>query len=317
MKAAIFDKYGLPEVLRVDEVKKPSPNENEILIKVKNCAVTSGDNRIRGAEFPRGFSFMARLMFGVSAPRNKILGSSFSGIVENIGSKVTHFKVGDEVMGMTGVSFGAYAEYLTIAESKAVIKKPVAITHEDASAISFGGTTALFFLRDKVKISRGDKVLVNGASGAVGTNALQIAKYYGAIVTAVCSSSNIELVKSLGADKVIDYTKQDLIEEKDKYDIVMDTVGNIPVNKGLELLTEKGVLILVVAGLPEMLKFNKRIIHGTAPEKKEDLQFLVNLTQQGKLIVVIDKVYRLEDIVDAHKHVATGHKKGNIVLQVS
>jgi NADPH:quinone reductase-like Zn-dependent oxidoreductase len=316
MKAAIFEKYGPPEVLQVKDITMPVPGDNEILVKVINCAVTAADCRIRGSNFPKGFTLLARLAFGVFKPRNKILGSCFSGLVTDVGSAVTKFKVGDVVFGMTGMKFGAYAEYIVIDENKTVLKKPVHLSFEDAAALSFGGTTALFFLRDKVKIQKGHKILINGASGAVGTNAVQIAKYYGAVVTGVCSTTNVDFVKTLGADNIIDYTKQDLLSVDDKYDVILDTVGNISIDNGLKLLTEKGVFVVVVGALSDLLSLNKKVVKGTASEKVEDLNFLADLVEQNKLRVVIDKVYSFENIVEAHRYASTGHKRGNVILQI-
>jgi NADPH:quinone reductase-like Zn-dependent oxidoreductase len=316
MKAAIFEKYGPPEVLQVKDITMPVPGDNEILVKVINCAVTAADCRIRGSNFPKGFTLLARLAFGVFKPRNKILGSCFSGLVTDVGSAVTKFKVGDVVFGMTGMKFGAYAEYIVIDENKTVLKKPVHLSFEDAAALSFGGTTALFFLRDKVKIQKGHKVLINGASGAVGTNAVQIAKYYGAEVTGVCSTTNVDFVKTLGADNIINYTNQDLLSVDDKYDVILDTVGNISIDNGLKLLTEKGVFVVVVGALSDLLSLNKKVVKGTASEKVEDLNFLADLVEQNKLRVVIDKVYSFENIVEAHRYASTGHKRGNVILQI-
>jgi NADPH:quinone reductase-like Zn-dependent oxidoreductase len=316
MKAAIFEKYGPPEVLQVKDITMPVPGDNEILVKVINCAVTAADCRIRGSNFPKGFTLLARLAFGVFKPRNKILGSCFSGLVTDVGSAVTKFKVGDVVFGMTGMKFGAYAEYIVIDENKTVLKKPVHLSFEDAAALSFGGTTALFFLRDKVKIQKGHKVLINGASGAVGTNAVQIAKYYGAEVTGVCSTTNVDFVKTLGADNIIDYTKQDLLSVDDKYDVILDTVGNISIDNGLRLLSQNGVFVVVVGALSDLLSLNKKVVKGTASEKVEDLNFLADLVEQNKLRVVIDKVYSFENIVEAHRYASTGHKRGNVILQI-
>lgn len=315
MKAVVYNSYGSPEVLHIEEVSKPTPGDNDILVKVYAAGVNSGDARLRAARFPKGFGLIARLIFGILKPKKRILGVCFSGVVESVGKNVTKFKIGEDVFGMTGGNMGTYAEYLTINENKAITLKPNNMSYEEAAAISFGGTTALYFLKNKAKIQQGQKILINGASGAVGTNAIQVAKYYGADVTGVCSTSNVDLVKSIGADQVIDYKKENLFDIDKKYDIVMDTVGNISIGQGKKLLAENGVLALVVAGLPEMIRSGKKVITGSADEKKEDLELLCELFSKGKLKVLIDKVYNFEDIVEAHRHADTGHKRGNIVLR--
>ena len=323
MKAAVYDKYGGPEVLYLADVEKPTPGPKEILVKLDSVSVTIADSRIRGANFPTGFAFFARLIFGMFKPKNRILGSSFSGIVQSIGSEVTKFKVGDEVLGMNGLKMSAYAEFLTISEKSSVILKPSEITHEEAAGFSFGGTTALFFLRDQAKIKQGDSILINGASGAVGTNAIQLAKYYGAEVTAVCSTKNIELVKELGADHVIDYTKENFLNSAKKYDLVMDAVGNISIPDAKKVLKEVGTYLLVVAGMGRTINaaFNKRggqkVLDGTSSEKKADLEFLANLVKEKKLKVVIDKVFPFEDIVQANVHVDSGRKVGNVIVKIA
>ncbi len=323
MKAAVYDKYGGPEVLHIVDVEKPTPGPKDLLVKLDSVSVTVADSRIRGANFPPGFGFFARLIFGMFKPKNRILGSSFSGVVESIGSEVTKFKIGDEVLGMNGLKMSAYAEYLTISESSSVILKPIEITHEEAAGFSFGGTTALFFIRDQAKIKHGDSILINGASGAVGTNAIQLAKYYGAEVTAICSSKNIELVKELGADHVTDYTKENFLDSNTKYDVVMDAVGNISIPEAKKILKDVGTYLLVVAGIGRTINaaFNKRggqkVLDGSAPEKKSDLEFLANLVKEKKLKVVIDKVFPFKDIVKAHTHVDSGRKVGNVILKIT
>jgi len=316
MKAAIISKYGPPEVLTIQEVAKPTPQKNEILVEVMTSAVNSGDARIRGANFPKGFGLLARLGLGIRGPRTKILGVSFSGIVAEVGSEVSEFKVGDEVFGMTGAKMGAYAQYLVVNSSKCVVHKPKQITHEEAAALPFGGTTALHFLQDKARLESGQKILINGASGSVGASAVQIAKYLGANVTGVCSSVNIDTVRSLGAEKLIDYTKENIYEGTEKYDVVMDTVGNISVKQGKSLLKPGGKLILIVAGLAELIMPGKDVITGTASEKKSDVELLGQLAASLKYKAVIDKVFPLDQIVEAHRYVDTGHKIGNVVLKI-
>lgn len=324
MKAATYKEYGPPEVLEIKDVDKPTPKDNDILVKAKYANVTAADSRIRSSNIPKGFWLPMRLFFGLFRPRQQILGSGFSGVVEQVGDNVKDFEVGQEVFGTTGTNFGAYAEYLTIAQDKSVTKKPSGISHQQAAALSFGGNTALCFLRDKAKLQQGQSVLINGASGSVGTSAVQIAKHYGAHVTAITSTSNIELVESIGADEVIDYKKDDVLGTSEKYDIIFDVVGNIEFEKWLPLLKENGKLLLAVASLPDMLKAaiksiklkDKSIISGDARDNKKDLGFLAKLAVESSILPVIDREYELEDIVEAHKLVDSGRKKGNIVIKI-
>ncbi len=314
MKAAVNQQYGGPEVVRIAEVAQPVPGANEVLIRVRAAAVTSADARIRAARFPRGFRVPARLMFGIRRPRKHILGSSFSGVIEAVGPKVTGFEPGDEVCAMTGIKFGAHADYVAL-PAKKVARKPASVTHEDAAGVLFGGTTALFFLRDKAQVGPGQSVLINGASGAVGTNAIQLAKQFGAIVTAVTSGANRELVTQLGADNVIDYTKVDLLSIAERFDVVLDTVGNLGIKTSRPLLTAEGVTLLAVADLGTILTARGNVITGTAPERAEDAQLLLNLIKEGTLTVVYDGVFDLDDIVEAHRRVDSGHKRGNIIVR--
>ena len=314
MKAAVNQQYGGPEVVRIAEVAQPVPGANEVLIRVRAAAVTSADARIRAARFPRGFRVPARLMFGIRRPRKHILGSSFSGVIEAVGPKVTGFEPGDEVCAMTGIKFGAHADYVAL-PAKKVARKPASVTHEDAAGVLFGGTTALFFLRDKAQVGPGQSVLINGASGAVGTNAIQLAKQFGAIVTAVTSGANRELVTQLGADNVIDYTKVDLLSIAERFDVVLDTVGNLGIKTSRPLLPAEGVALLAVADLGTILTARGNVITGTAPERAEDAKLLLNLIEEGTLTVVYDGVFDLDDIVEAHRRVDSGHKRGNIIVR--
>ena len=306
MKAIICTKYGSPEVLQLREVEKPIPKDNEILIKIKATAVNSGDYRIRKAD-----PFAVRFFFGLTKPKN-ILGGVLSGEVESIGKDVKRFKVGDEVFGSIGMSFGAYAEYKCLPENATLAIKPNSFSHEEAAVIPFGGNTALFFIK-KAKISKGQKVLIYGASGAVGTAAIQLAKVFGAHVTGVCSGANIDLVKSLGADTVIDYTKEDFTRNGMAYDVIFD----------LKALTEKGVLILASAGISEMLQglwismtSGRKVITGVISENTEDMIFIKQLMEEGKIKSVLDRTYNLEQIAEAHTYVEEGHKKGNVAIKV-
>ncbi len=313
MKALIYTHYGPPEVLQLKEVEKPFPKDNEILLIVKSTAVNSGDWRLRKAE-----PFGVRLFFGLLKPKINILGSVFSGIVESVGKDVKLFKSGDEVFGHTDMRFGAYAGYICLPENGTLAIKPINITHTEAAVIPFGGTTALHFIR-KATVKPGQKVLINGASGAVGSTAIQLAKYFGAIVTGVCSTTNIDLVKSLGADHVIDYTKEVFTANAETYDIVFDTVNKISYSSSLKLLNKNGLLILSSAGMSEMLRgywtsitSSRKVITGLINHNAEAINFLKKLIEAGKLKPVIDKIYPLEQMVEAHTYVEKGHKKGNV-----
>jgi NADPH:quinone reductase-like Zn-dependent oxidoreductase len=320
MKAAFATKYGSPEVIEIQEVSKPIPRENELLVKVHATSVTAGDSRIRGARFPKGFKIPARLFLGVFAPRNKILGTEFSGVVEEVGKKVTKFKSGDEVIGFK--LFNVHAEYTFIREEGAVVSKPKKLSFEEAAAIPFGGTTAYYFLK-QAKVKKGETVLVNGASGEVGCMSVQIAKAFGANVTGVCGERNMDLVKSLGADSVIDYKKTNILESQNKYDVILDAVGNLNFSSVQHILNSNGRFLGLVAGIPEMIKGGfarkkegKKFIAGTAPEKKEDLEFLVDLINQNKLKAVIGETFEFKDIAKAHEYVDGGHKVGSAVVRM-
>lgn len=318
MKAIVYTQYGPPEVLHLKDVEKPRPKDNEILIKVKATAVNSADVRLRKAD-----PFAVRFFFGLTKPKKNILGGVLSGEVEATGAAVKFFKVGDQVFGTTGMGFGAYADYKCLPESAVLALKPDNMTHEEAAVIPFGGNTALFFIK-KAHIQSGQNVLINGASGAVGTAAIQLAKYFGAKVTGVCSTSNIDLVKSLGADEVIDYTKADFTKNGKTYDVIFDTVDKISFSNSLRSLNKKGILILGASGLSGMLQglwtsitSSKKIIIGLISEKVEDINFLKGLIEIGKMKAVIDKTYSLEQMAEAHAYVEKGHKKGNVAIIVA
>jgi NADPH:quinone reductase-like Zn-dependent oxidoreductase len=326
MKAALFHQFGPPDVVQIENVHKPSPKSGQLLVKVSAAAVTVADSRIRGSNFPPGLKHLARLAFGIFRPRQKILGSCFSGTIQAIGKDVTQFRVGDEVFGMKGMEFGAHAEYLTVGENQAVIKKPAFMSHTEAAAMSFGATTALFFLRDKGMVARGQRVLINGASGSVGTSAVQIAKHYGAHVTGVCSSTNAALVKTLGADEVINYKKTNPTNKESTYDLILDIVGNLNTEDCEKMLKQNGKWIMVTASLQKMLQANLpfmrkkspkniRLIDGVAAEKKEDLEFLTDLVANKKLKIIVSQKYRFADIVKAHRLIDSGRKVGNVVVE--
>lgn len=323
MKAAVYTEYGPPDVVQVKEIAKPVPKANEILIKIHAATVASGDARVRSLRAPKGFGTMIRLMFGVFGPRNPILGTDFAGEVESVGSTVTKFKPGDKVFGSTSMGQGCHAEYRCIHENSPVTPIPANISYEEAAAIPFGGLTALTFLRRMAKIQSGENVLMIGASGAVGSAAVQLAKHFDATVTGVCSTANVELVTSTGADTVIDYTKEDFTKNGEIYDIIMDCVGVVSFSQCKESLSEKGRLLLVVAGLPEMLAIpwisltnTKKAMAGGGAENAEDLKFLEELAETGKFKPVIGQRFPLERISEAHAVVDSGHKIGSVVITV-
>lgn len=318
MKAVAWTKYGKPDVLKIIEIRKPIPKENEVLIKIYSSTVTAGDARLRSFKMPIGFWLPTRLAFGIFKPRKIIPGMEFSGKIEATGKNVTLFNADEEVYGTAGMRLGTNAEYICLPEKSAFIKKPNEIIHNDAVASLFGGQTAIHFLRKKAKLAAGQNVLINGASGSVGTASIQLAKYLGAEVTGICSSTNIELVKSLGANKAIDYTKENIEETEEVYDVILDAVGNLPLSRCKHLLKRQGKLISINAGLFTNLLaiFTKKLISGVAGESKEYIEFLTRLTTTGAITPVIDKVYPLEQIVEAHRYVDEGHKKGNVVISI-
>ena len=325
MKAIVYTEYGPPDVLQLNEVEKPVPKDNEVLIRVCATSVTTGDVNARGFTFvPPGFGPLPRLMFGIRRPKKTILGVELAGEIEAVGKDVTLFKKGDQVFGIDSEHWGAYAEYVCRLESGALAIKPSNMSYEEAAAVPFGAGTALSFLR-KANIRRGQKALINGASGGVGTYAVQLAKYYGAEVTGVCSTSNLELVKSLGADKVIDYTQEDFTKNGETYDIILDAVvGKSSFSRCKGSLTPNGLYLAVAGGLKEAVQMlwssmtgGKKVLFGPAAESKEDLVFLRELIEAGKIKAVIDRRYPLEQTVEAHRYADKGHKKGNVVITVS
>jgi NADPH:quinone reductase-like Zn-dependent oxidoreductase len=323
MKAIVYERYGAPDVLEMKDVDKPTPKDHEVLIKIHAATVTSADWRARSLSMPVGFGLMSRLFFGVSRPRQPILGTELAGEVESLGKAVTRFKVGDQVFAFSGASMGCHAEYKCMREDGEVAPKPASLTYDEAAAISFGGTTGLSFFR-RANLRSGDEVLVNGASGGVGTAAVQLARHFGAEVTGVCSTANVDLVRSLGARHVIDYTKQDFTGNGKTYDIIVDTVGTAPFSRSDGSLKAGGRLLLVLGGLPDMLRVpwvamtsSKKVIAGPAIGRIEDLRFLAKLAEAGEFKPVIDRRYPLEQIAAAHAYVDTGRKKGNVIITVA
>lgn len=328
MRAFVCERYGPPEVLKLRDLPKPVPGEHEVLVRVRALTVTAGDWRVRSLEVPRGFGLIARLAMGFSRPRQPILGTELSGEVEATGKAVTRFQVGDPVFGFTGMRMGCHAEYRCLPEEghgrkdEAVARKPANLGHEEAAALSFGGTTALSFLR-KAKLQPGEKVLVVGASGSVGTAAVQLARHLGAHVTGVCSTANLDLVRSIGAERVIDYTREDFTRSGERYDVIVDTAGTAPFSRSERSLAEGGRLLVVLGSLPEILRApwvslttTKRSIGGNVSWGVEDLRFLAGLAEAGHYRPVIDRRYRFEEMVEANRYVDAGHKRGNVVVTV-
>ncbi len=322
MKAIVCIHYGPPEVLQLKEVDKPAPRDNEVLVKVYATAVTSGDARVRSFTVPRSYWLLARIALGLSKPKKAILGSVFAGEVEAVGKAVKRFQKGDQVFGSKGHDFGAYAGYLCLPENGPLAIKPANMTFEEAAALPWGGVTALYFLR-KGKIHSGQHVLIYGASGSVGTAAVQLARYFGAEVTGVCSTAHVELVKCLGAETVIDYTQRDFSTSGVTYDVIFDAVGKTSFAGCMRSLKKEGIYLQAVAA-PALsvrmrwtaLTSSKTLLGGTAFPKAEDLLYLKELAEAGKIQPIIDRCYPLEQMVEAHRYVDQGHKKGNVVITV-
>ena len=320
MKAIICTKYGQPDVLQLKEVKNPTPKDNEVLVKVFATTVTTYDCWARSSTAPPGFWLPSRIASGFRKPKQPILGTELAGEIEAVGVDTTRLNVGDQVFGFSA-SLGAHAEYMCLPE-EGVAVKPANMTYEEAAAVVQGGLTALYFLR-KGNIRSGQKILIFGASGGIGTYAVQLAKYFEAEVTGVCSTPKSEMVKSLGADKVIDYTKEDFTKNAQTYDIIFDTVGKTSVSRSIRSLKENGFYIFATFGLPMLVqvlwllrKSSKKAIFGVLEERPEDLIFLKELIEAGKIRSVIDRRYPLEQVAEAHRYVETGHKKGNVIITV-
>jgi NADPH:quinone reductase-like Zn-dependent oxidoreductase len=323
MKAIVATAYGSPEVLQVKEVEKPTPKDNELLVKVHATTVNAGDCRMRSFTVPPIFWLPGRIALGFRKPRNPIFGMELAGEVEAVGKDVKRFKVGDQVFASTFEQhFGAHAEYKCLPEDGAVETKPQHLTYAEAATLPIGAHTALFFLKAG-KIQPGQKVLINGASGSVGTFAVQLAKYFGAEVTGVCSTRNVALVKSLGADTDIDYTQEDFTKNGETYDILFDTVGKTSFSQCKGSLKSNGCYLHTVMvgaalkGLWYSMTTDKNVIGGTAVVGAEELVFLKELSEMGRLKPVIDRCYPLEQMTEAHQYVDQGHKKGNVVIMVT
>jgi len=324
MKAIVWTKYGPPDVLELKEVEKPTPKDNEVLIRIHATTVTAGDCEIRGLKFSLALRFLMRLGFGLRKPRKifSILGSELAGEIESVGKDVKLFRKGDQVFASTGPNLGTYAEYKCLPEDGMLVIKPANMTYEEAAAVPTGGFNALHFLR-KGNIQSGQKVLISGASGTIGTFAIQIAKYYGAEVTAVGNPTSLEVMKSLGADNVIDFTQEDFTKNGETYDVIFDVVGKSSYSGCIRSLKEKGLYILanpklslIFRKLWTSMTSSKKVITGIVRERIEDLIFLKELIEEGKIKSAIDKSYPLEQIVEAHSYVDTGQKTGNVVIVV-
>lgn len=332
MKAIKYTEYGSPDVLQLVEIEKPVPADNEVLIRVHAAHINFGDitarkfNQLSPDEFhmPSPLLFIAKFIFGFTKPKITILGSEFSGKVESVGNDVTGFKAGDEVFGYRGPAMGANAEYLVVSEDSMLVTKPSNMTYEEASTIPYGALTALTLLR-RVDIQPGQKVLINGASGSIGSHALQLAKYYGAEVTAVCGTQRVELVKALGADKVIDYTKEDFTTNGETYDVIFDVLGKSDFSQSKDSLTENGIHFYASFKMRQVFQMlwtsltasKQRVICALSNETIDDLVFIKERIEAGDIKTVIDRCYPLEEIAEAHRYIENGQKTGNIVITIA
>jgi len=323
MQAAIYHRYGAPDVVALAEVAKPVPKDNEVLIRIHATTVTTGDWRARSLDLPGGFGFLGRPVFGFFGPRQPILGTELAGEIEAVGAAVTRFKTGDAVFAFPGASYGGHAEYRTMKQDGLIALKPANLSFEQAASLSFGGTTALGFLRDKGGIKAGDRVLIVGASGGVGSAAVQLARHFGAEVTGVCSTANLDLVRSIGADHVIDYTKEDFATSGQSYDIILDTTGTVPFARADNALKPGGRLLIVLGSFAQAIGLErpskasaKKVIAGVAVVTLEQLQTLAQLAETGAFKPVIDRLYPLANAAEAHAYVDTGRKRGSVVLTV-
>jgi NADPH:quinone reductase-like Zn-dependent oxidoreductase len=323
MRAAVSHRFGGPEVVGIEEVPKPTPKADEVLIRVEASTVSVADHRTRARDLPDGMWFYIPLALGVFRPRKPVLGMDVAGVVEAVGDDVTGFVPGDEVIAMLGAAFGGHAEYACVKQTDAIAPKPRNLTFEEAVTLVFGGYTALAYL-NHVELAPGAEVLVNGASGAVGTAVVQLAKHRGAHVTAVCSGGNAEFVRSLGADRVIDYSVEDFTRNGETYDVIVECVGNAPFSRVERSIKPGGALLLVITSLGGMLRASrdrkrsgKLVTFAGAPVTGEDLVSLVRLAESGEYRPVIDRTYDFAEVVDAHRYVDTGRKRGNVVLRIA
>jgi NADPH:quinone reductase-like Zn-dependent oxidoreductase len=327
MKAIVWTEYGSPEGLQLREVEKPLPKDNEVLIRVYATTVTAGDCEARRLQFPLGLGLPVRLYVGLRKPvRVTILGQELAGVIEAVGKDVTLFKEGDQVFASTGFGFGAYAEYICLPERPemgVLAAKPANMTYEEAATVPVGGLEALHFLK-KGNVQSGTKVLINGAGGSIGTIAIQLAKYYGAEVTAVDSTGKLDMLRSIGADQVIDYTQEDFTKRGETYDVIFDVVGKSPYSRSIRSLTEDGFYLIgnprlstMVRGRWTTMTSSKKVISGAGSHTTADLLFLKELIEAGEIKTVIDKSFPLEQMAEAHRYVEAGGKKGNVVITVA
>lgn len=325
MKAVVCPRYGPPEVLEIREVSDPIPRDAELLIRVHATTVTSGDARVRALRMPSPvFSLIGRLALGMRGPRRAVLGTELAGVVEQVGARVTKFRIGDPVVAFVGVRFGAHAELVCVPEAAPVVRKPERLSYEEAVAIPFGAMTALYFLRDLAAVKPGQRVLVVGASGAVGVAAVQLAVHLGAEVDGVCSTTKVELVRSLGARRVFDYSTGDFTQSAAGYDVVLDTVGVTALAKCRRTLKPTGKFLAVVLTGTELWELvstrligGQRVLSGVAPERLTDLQYVMGLAESGQLKPIIDQHYSMREIVAAHRRVDTGRKVGAVVVSMN
>ena len=320
MKAAVIKRYGPPEVVEIRDVPKPAPGDSEVLVRVRATTVNSGDARVRGLRVPRGVALLVRLQLGWSGPRQPVSGLEAAGVVEALGKNVTRFRPGDRVVASRGFAFGCHAEYICVAEDGPLAVIPEGMSDTDAISLLFGGVTSLVFLR-LGKLRKGESILVNGASGAVGVMAVQIAKHMGAEVTGVCSTANVDLVRSLGADRVIDYRQADFSQTGETWDVIMENVGNAPFSRVKGLLKPGGRYLMVIGDLFQMIggAFNKQVIapaggSDASAVNAENYAELLRLAAAGAIRPVIDSTYPFDRIVDAHRRVDTEHKVGSVIV---
>lgn len=323
MLAYAYTSYGTPDVVKKVNIEKPIPKPNEVLVQIYATTVSAGDWRARSLTMPKGLGFMGRLVFGITGPRKPVLGTEFSGVIEAVGAEVTNYSPGDAVIGFPGADFGAHAEFITMPANGKLTRKPANMTFEQAAAIPFGFTAAYDFLVNKAQLQPGQSVLINGGSGAVGSACIQIAKYLGANVVAVCSGRNADLVRSLGADQVIDYTSQNVIAHGVHYDLVVDTVGTLPWKSAQKGLRRGGKMVLIAGKTSDMLLGyfkaalkGKTMVGGVASESPDVLGAVVDLAEKGAVGPIIDRSYSFNDLNAAHAHVDTGHKKGSVVVTI-
>jgi NADPH:quinone reductase-like Zn-dependent oxidoreductase len=324
MYAYTYTEYGSPDVLNHVELPTPTPKANEVLVRVIATTVSAGDWRARSLTVPAGMGLIARLVFGFNRPRKLVLGTELSGVIESVGANVTTFQTGDAVIGFPGAGFGAHAEYIVMPADGKIVRKPENLSFEEAAAIPFGATTAYDFLINKGKLRAGERVLINGASGSVGSACVQIAKHFGAEVTGICSASNADLVRDIGADRVIDYNADDFAKEGPRYDMVVDTVGTAPWARARHALVPNGRMLMIAGSTSDMIfgglkarLRGKRLIGGVASESVDILRKVVDLTVADDFHPVIDRCFDFSQMIAAHTHVDTGHKKGNVVVTVN